>query len=241
MQHAAVGEQHERQLGLAVGRGQQPPAVVVALDVEPPVRHLVSGQEVAGVVRLARPPVPDHLDAVGVVRCVRPPRVEEVVDDRVELLVRRVPGLQQVVVERDAVDRVDRRLGVGVGGEEHALGLGGEPHRLLQELDARHLRHALVGEQQRDRIAAQLQSIEQLEPLLARGRAKHAILLAVLLREVAIDREKNVHTKGDGDQHQDEAGRMNRPVNPAPRFEPIGFHRRIPILANRREGKVKRG
>ena len=156
VQHAAVGEQDERQRRVAVGGREQPPGLVVALDVEPAVRHLVAGQEVAGVVRLARPAVADHLDAVGVGGRIRPPGIEQVVHDRVELLVGRIPRLQQVVVERHAVDRVDRGLRVGVGGQEHPLGLGREPHRLLQELDARHLGHALVGQEQRDRRPAQL-------------------------------------------------------------------------------------
>ena len=59
---------------VAVGRGQQPPGLVVALDVEPAVRHLVSGQEVAGVVRLARPAVADDLDPVGRRPARRPAR-----------------------------------------------------------------------------------------------------------------------------------------------------------------------
>ena len=87
--------------------------------------HAVAGQEVAQVVRargekrwpITRTP-PDSSAAPDL------PRRQQVLDDRVELLLGRVPGLEQVVVEVDLVDRLDRRLGVGVGGEQHALGLG---------------------------------------------------------------------------------------------------------------------
>jgi hypothetical protein len=48
-----------------------------------------------------------------------PPLLEQLVEHRVELLLRRVPRLEQVVVEVDHVDRVDRGAGVGVGGEQH--------------------------------------------------------------------------------------------------------------------------
>ncbi len=41
-----------------------------------------------------------------------------------QLLLGRIPGLEQVVVQCDLVDRGDRRLGVGVGGQQHALGVG---------------------------------------------------------------------------------------------------------------------
>ena len=85
------------------------------------------------------------------------PGGQQVLDHRVELLLRRVPGLEQVVVERDVVDRRDRRLGVGVGGEQHALGVRHELARLHEVLGARHARHALVGDQQRHLVAARAQ------------------------------------------------------------------------------------
>ena len=98
---------------------------------------------------------------------VRLPGLEQVVDDRVELLLRRVPGLEQVVVEVDDVDRVDRGVGVGVGGEQHPAGVRVEIHRRFEELDAAHLRHPVVGEQHGDRLAAQLHLAQRVEGLLA--------------------------------------------------------------------------
>ncbi len=70
---------------------------------------------------------------------------EQVVQHRVEVLLRRIPGLQQVMVDPDRVDRPDGRVGVGVGGEENLLRFGEEGNALLQELHAAHAGHPLVG------------------------------------------------------------------------------------------------
>ena len=81
-----------------------------------------------------------------------PPRLpvgQQVVEHRVQPLLRRVPRLQEVVVERDVVDRVDRDVGVGVGRHSRVLA-GRVVARLLQQLDAGHRGHALVGGDQRD-------------------------------------------------------------------------------------------
>ena len=74
------------------------------------------------------------------------PVLEEVVKDRVKLLLRRVPGLQHVVMNVSFVDGGNGGLGVRVGCEQHAAGLGVQPARLLQELHTCHLRHPVVGE-----------------------------------------------------------------------------------------------
>ena len=87
--------------------------------------------------------------------CSRRQSLKQVVEHRVEPLLGRIPRLQQVVVEAEVVDRLDRDVGVGVRGEQHELRLGRVRTRLLEELDAGHLRHALVGRDQRDRALAQ--------------------------------------------------------------------------------------
>ena len=58
------------------------------------------------------------------------PVVEQVVEDREEPLLGRRPRLHQVVVEPDVVDRLDRDVGVGVGGEQHELGVRGRRLRV---------------------------------------------------------------------------------------------------------------
>ena len=69
------------------------------------------------------------------------------------------------MVEVDDVDRLDRRLGVGVGGEQGPAGAGEQVHRLFEELEAGHLRHPVVGEHHRHHLAAQLQLAQRLERL----------------------------------------------------------------------------
>jgi hypothetical protein len=101
-----------------------PPGLLVALHVEPAVRHVVAGEEGLHLVRALRPPVAEDADLrrLGWVR-VRPV-VEEAVDHRVEPLLLRVPGLEHVVVEGDVVDRLDRDVGVGVRRQQQQLGVG---------------------------------------------------------------------------------------------------------------------
>ena len=118
-----VGHQHERQVAaLRPASVVQPPRLVVPLDVEPAVGHVVAGQERLDLVAALGPAVPDDAHARAVSsRWASPPVAQQVVDDRVEPLLGRVPRLEQVVVEPDVVDRLDRHVGVGVGGEQHEL------------------------------------------------------------------------------------------------------------------------
>jgi hypothetical protein len=67
------------------------------------------------------------------------------------------------VVEVDDVDGVDRGMGVGVGGEQHPLGEREQVHRLLEELDTAHLRHPVVGHEDRDGVAAQFEFAQRRE------------------------------------------------------------------------------
>ena len=79
----------------------------------------------------------DHAHAARLERRAGLPGRQQVLDHREELLLGRVPGLEQVVVERHLVDRRDRRLGVGVGGQQHPLGLGDDLARLHEVLACR--------------------------------------------------------------------------------------------------------
>jgi hypothetical protein len=150
LEHAAVLQQRDRQAALVdAGDGEQLARLAVALDVEPACRHAVARKEVAQLVRVAAEAVPDEPHAAGLDRRARLPCRQQVLDDGEQLLLGRIPRLQQVVVERDLVDRLDRRLRVGVGRQQHALGARHELVRLDEVLGARHAGHALVGDQQR--------------------------------------------------------------------------------------------
>jgi hypothetical protein len=100
--------------------------------------------------------VPDHLGLGHLdIRLARV-RLDHRVDHRVQLLLGRLPRLEQVVVDVHDVDRRDRGVGVGVRGEQRAPGPGEEVHGRFQELDAAHAGHPVVGQQRRDPAAAQL-------------------------------------------------------------------------------------
>jgi hypothetical protein len=107
--------------------------------------------------------VADHLGHVHRLVVARPPGVQLLVDHRVELLLRRVPRLEQVVVEIDDVDRLDRGVGIGVGGEQHPAGGRVELHRRFEELDAVHLRHPVVGQDDRHLVAAQAKFFQRVQ------------------------------------------------------------------------------
>ena len=174
----------------------------VALDVQPAHRHAVAGQEVAQVVRVAAEAVADHAHAAGLQRRARLPRRQQVLDDRVQLLLGRVPGLEQVVVEVDLVDGLDRGLGVGVGRQQHALGVGHELARLDQVLGPGHPGHALVGDQQRDLLAARDELLQRAQGLGAGGRAHDPVALAEPPAQVAGDRGEHGGLVVDADDRR---------------------------------------
>ena len=95
------------------------------------------------------------------------PRLEQSVDHRVQLLLGRVPRLEQVVVQVDDIDRVDCGVCVGVRRQQHPAGEGVDVHRLLEELDTAHLWHPVVRDEHRDGVAAQLQLVERFQGVRA--------------------------------------------------------------------------
>ena len=149
---------------VVVGGGQQPLAFRLVRGV-PPVGHLVAGQELPDLRGPRRPPVPHHLGLRHRPVIRLQPRVQQRVDHRVQLLLRRVPRLEQVVVQVDHVDRVDRGPGIGVRGEQHPPRAGVDVHGLLEELDPVQLRHPVVGQDRGDQIAAQLHLPQRVQPV----------------------------------------------------------------------------
>ena len=88
---------------------------------------------------------------------------------------------------RGGVDGADGGFGVGVGGEQDALGLGEDLHGALEEVDAGHAGHALVGEEEGDDVAALFELGGDVEGGLSGGGAEDAVVLAVLAAEVLDD------------------------------------------------------
>ncbi len=75
------------------------------------------GQEVADLERVGRPAVADDLRPADRLLVMGLPQLDQRIDDGVELLLRWVPRLEQVVVKVDDVDGLDGRIGVGVRGQ----------------------------------------------------------------------------------------------------------------------------
>ena len=91
------------------------------------------------------------------------------------------------MVEVDDVDRVDGRVGVGIGGQQHPAGPREDVHRLLEELDAAHLRHPVVGDEHRHGVAAQLEFLESVQRVGSALGAHDPVLLAVVAAQIAGD------------------------------------------------------
>ena len=128
------------------------------------------------------------------------PHLDERVDDGIELLLGRIPRLQQVVVEVDDVDRLDGGVRVGVRREQGTARVREQVHRLFEELEAAHVGHAMVGEHHRHRVAAQLQLPQGLQGLRAGLRPHDAVRLAVLTPEVPGDGARHARVVVDGQQ-----------------------------------------
>ena len=105
------------------------------------------------------------------------------------------------MVEVDDVDGVDRGVGVGVGGQQHPARQREEVHRLLEELDAAHLRHPVVGDEHRHGVAAQLEFLERLEGVGPGLGAHDAVPLAVVAAKVAGDRAGHGGVVVDGQDY----------------------------------------
>jgi len=188
----AVGDQHERQIGRGgVGEVVQPAALGVALDVIPPVRHVVTGQEHLDVVAAIGPPVPDHPHIGGMVRVGPPPVVKQVIDDRVQPLLGRIPRLEQVVVQADVVDRLDRDVRVSVRREQQVFRARRMGARLPEHFDARHLRHPLVSNDQRHRLVTQGHPGQHRQRLRPRSGAHNLVAGAVATIQVTGDRRSD--------------------------------------------------
>ena len=90
----AVGHEYQREVvDLGVREPLEPLGLVVPIDVEPPIGHVVAREEGLELVAALGPAVPDHLNVSAVLR-VRPlPVAQQVVDYGVQALSRWIPWL----------------------------------------------------------------------------------------------------------------------------------------------------
>ena len=87
----------------------------------------------------------------------------------------------------DFVNRVDGGAGVGIGRQQGALGVGINFSGFVQKPNAIHLRHALIGQQQRDRVVADPEFAQDSQPRITGVGAQHPIFLAVAGPQVALN------------------------------------------------------
>ncbi len=208
---AAVGKEEDRQPARVSDGADQLPRRRVLVHVDPLVGNLVAREELLDRVaprRGARAGDPDAV--VGKARLRLPVR-QQVVQDRIEALFRRIPGLQEVVIEAHVVDAGDRGLRVGIGRQEDPARLREELERLAQELRAGHLGHPLVHEEERDGSAALLQLPGGLEGFAAGAGLEHPVVAAVVLAQVALDRAQHLRVVVDGQNYRSDH------VSPCPR------------------------
>ena len=203
----AVREEHDGQLRASDRSGLEQARPLVRLHLEPAIRHLAVREQVADALRVLRPAVADDRHALVVGRgppgaLRRSPVGEQVVEHGIEPLLRRMPRLHQVVVDADLVDGADRHLRVRVGRQQHAPRARRDVGALREQLDARHLRHALVGQEQRDGIAALRQPFEQIERAGTGLGREHGEALRVARAKISLDGAHDVAVVVDGEENR---------------------------------------
>jgi hypothetical protein len=147
----------------------------------------VPGKEILGFMAGEGPQRPGDADAFIRQTGMRLPILQQFIQDRVEFFLRRVPGFHQVIVQPHFVDGVDRRLGIGVGGEQDAFGLRIDLDGLHQKFHSSHLRHALVNQKQRHGLIALLQSCQVVQGGPAAVDRDDAVFLSIMGPQVALD------------------------------------------------------
>ena len=105
------------------------------------------------------------------------------------------------MVEVDDVDRVDRRVGVGIRGQQDPARQRIDVHGLFEELDAAHLRHPVVGDEHRHGVSAQLELVDRLEGVRPGFRTDDPVSLAVVTAKIAGDGPGDGRIVVDGQDH----------------------------------------
>ena len=190
---SAVGEHHQRQ-ACALPRGLHYRSGLIGdFDVEPLVGDLVAPEEVLKLMRGRRPAVAHDAHPLEWRPKRGQPVVQQVVEDRVEALLRRVPRLEQVVVDLDIVDGVDGRFGVGVGRQQHSFDCGEQLQGTPYELHAAHAWHPLIDQQENHGVAPDLQLSKSLQRAFTGFGGEDAELVRVVVAEVTLDGVKHPH------------------------------------------------
>ena len=205
-ENGAIGKEDDREaVRLPVRLLDEGPGFRIPLYVQEPIGYLAARQEVLDRVTPGRPQRSGHPDARVRYRGRGFPIADQVVQDRIQVLLGGRPRLHQVVIQPDGVDRGDRGLGVGVRREKDLTGLRVQAAGLGQKLGTAHVGHALVHEEERDRVVPLLQPVGRLQRLGPGTRLHDPVLLAEVALEVALDGVEYlrfvVHGEDDGSGH----------------------------------------
>jgi hypothetical protein len=115
------------------------------------------------------------------------------VEDWIQVLLRRIPGFHQVMIECDLVDRFDSGLGIRVGSQQDftsiRIYLGG----IFEELSAAHVRHSLIYQEKRDDAAALAQLTQRRKRFFTGAGFEDAVAFPILAAQVALDSAQNFY------------------------------------------------
>src|SRR5262249_9689333 len=101
----------------------------------------------------------------------------------------------------DAVDRVYDRVDVGIGRQQHALGVRKQLQRFLEKLDAIHTWHAMVRQEQGGLLLRNAQLTQDLERLRTGLGAHDAEPIRILPPQVTGERLRHTNVVVDGEEH----------------------------------------
>jgi hypothetical protein len=195
-QGRAVREDHDRKLAkrFAVGcDGSGGLRIALRVfDVQPLIGNVIPREELAGFKATPGPARTDDPDAVKRCAIGGRPLIEQIVQDRIEIAICGIPGLQQVMVELDDIDCSDGGFRVGVCRQEHATDIGELAYGLGQKLDATHVGHAVIGYQEGDRLGALRQPAQDVKRASAGIGGHHTIAVAIPLPQVAFDGPQHI-------------------------------------------------
>ena len=98
------------------------------------------------------------------------------------------------------IDGLDGGVSISVGSQKHAPGVGVEIHGPANELNACHLGHALVNQQQTDGAIPPLESLQSLERSRSRVSTDNPVAFGIPSPQVAVHRTQHLRVIVDSQQ-----------------------------------------
>ena len=156
------------------------------------MRHKVTAKKIADLTGMRRPLIADDAHTVKHWMIRSLPIVEHVIDCPIKTFLGWIPRFHQVVIDVDVIDGANGCVGVRVSSEQCPFGIWIKFNRLFQKLDARHARHSLIDEKERDRFVAELQLFHGFEGSNPGIRGDDLVTIAVLPPQVTFHGSQHV-------------------------------------------------